>query len=266
MASPPVSSTPGSRLVLTRVLGSAAGLVQGDTMTLDRWWWLSERLPMTANEERLLDVGCGSGAFTIRAAERGYNALGLTWDEPATRIATERAGIVGAQRASFRICDVRYLDQREELKNAFDVAICCENIEHIMDDRRLIRAIFGCLKPGGRLLLTSPNYYYRAIRGEIGPYSKVEDGGHVRRGYSKGSIQELVSGTGFILEDISYISGFFSQKATWFLRLFPGQARIVPWLITLPLRPFIPLADRVFHAFSRYPLYCIGFEAYKPRD
>lgn len=255
------------RIILTRILGATAGLIQGDTLTRDRWLWLKPRLPETANEERLLDVGCGTGAFTICSSLRGYNALGLTWDEADNAIACERAVIIKAKKAAFSICDVRRLDERNDLKNEFDFALCCENIEHILDDKRLIRAIYACLKPGGRLLLTSPNYHYRPITAsDRGPFLTVETGWHVRRGYSKGAIIDLMADTGFIIEDISCCSGFFSQKTTWMMRQFTGHTHLLGWALTLPMRPFIPMLDALFHAFSSYPNFSICVEAYKPKE
>ena len=70
-----------------------------------------------------------------------------------------------------------------EYHEQFDVAICTENIEHILNDFKLVRDIADCLKPGGRLLLTTPNYNYRAITSnDNGPFCATETGGHVRRG------------------------------------------------------------------------------------
>jgi 2-polyprenyl-3-methyl-5-hydroxy-6-metoxy-1,4-benzoquinol methylase len=66
---------------LGRWFGFPATLVHGDTLVLDRWFWLTRYLPVTRNGESLLDVGCGTGAFTIGAARRGYRAIGLSWDE-----------------------------------------------------------------------------------------------------------------------------------------------------------------------------------------
>jgi SAM-dependent methyltransferase len=258
--------TSSRRLFLTRIFGWRAGLIQGDTLTADRWRWLVPQLPETRNGERLLDVGCGAGAFTIGAALRGYNALGLTWDEPDSAVAEARAGLVGASKATFSICDVRQLDERDDLFESFDFAICCENMEHILDDFKLARAIYGCLRPGGRLLLTSPFYLNRPISGyDRGPFRPVEDGWHVRRGYTRSSLAEVVESAGFVVEEFSSCSGFFSQKTTALLRLFGGRSYILGWMLILGLRPFIPIADAVFHRLFNYPRYSIGVVAYKPR-
>ncbi len=258
-----------NRLFLSKVLGPAAGLIQGDFLARARWFWLKNRLPLTANGETLLDVGCGSGAFTICASRRGYETLGLTWDESDTQIARERATLSHAPKASFQICDVRQLDERAELRGKFDIAICCENIEHILDDRRLVKAIGSCLKPGGRLLLTTPNYHFRPIhKSDLGPHSKIEDGSHVRRGYSEGEMHDLFAGTGFIIERISYCGGYASQKLTGLLRSLSGKdgkSYLFAWLICLPAQPFAPLLDRLISLIVTYPSFSIGVEAYKAK-
>lgn len=120
--------------ILVRAFGFPATLIHGDTLVVDRWLWLKRRLPVTANGEALIDIGCGTGAFSIGAAKRGYRALGLSWDERNQRVAAQRAKMCSVS-PSFRICDVRELDRFDEYKGSFDVALCFENIEHILDDR-----------------------------------------------------------------------------------------------------------------------------------
>ena len=178
--------------VLVRLFGFPATLVHGDTLVLDRWRWLRKRLPLTANGETLLDVGCGTGAFTIGAVRRGYEATGLSWDERNQRVAEERARICRAERASFVIGDVRALDAIAELRHDYDVVICLECVEHVLDDQKLFRDMAARIKPGGRLLLTTPYYYNHAISKEDrGPFSSVETGWHVRRGYTPAMLQDL---------------------------------------------------------------------------
>ncbi|MFM8315969.1 MAG: class I SAM-dependent methyltransferase, partial [Deltaproteobacteria bacterium] len=206
--------------ILVRLIGFPATLIHSDTLVLDRWLWLKSRLPVTLNEEKLLDLGCGSGAFSIGAALRGYSTLGLSWEERNQSVAKTRAKICRAENASFEVQDVRFIDKRTEFNSAFDVVICTENIEHVLDDKKQMEDIYRCLKPGGRLLLTTPYYYYKPISkaGELGPFFKVESGGHVRRGYTKAMLEELCDESGFRIEEISSCSGFLSQKITWLYR------------------------------------------------
>jgi 2-polyprenyl-3-methyl-5-hydroxy-6-metoxy-1,4-benzoquinol methylase len=43
------------------------------------------------------------------------------------------------------------------------VALCFENIEHILNDSKLMVDMGRCLKPGGTLLLTTPYVHYKPI-------------------------------------------------------------------------------------------------------
>ncbi|TRX01785.1 class I SAM-dependent methyltransferase [Candidatus Methylobacter oryzae] len=252
--------------LLVRIFGFSATLIHGDVLILDRWRWLKKRLPETRNGESLIDIGCGGGAFSIGAALRGYNSLGLTWDERDQNIATYRAKICGASSARFEVFDVRNLDDRHDLVSQFDVAICFENIEHIINDRKLIIDIANCLKPGGRLLLTTPNILYCPISQEDkGPFSSVEDGGHVRRGYSEAMLEELCVQAKLMPENISYCSGFLSQKITSCQRVLSTIHPLVAWGVIFPLRLLPPIFDWFITKLLHWPSYSICLEAVKPR-
>lgn len=256
-----------SSSLLVDLFGFPATLVHSDAMVLDRWRWLCTHLPRTRSDEHLLEVGCGSGAFTIGSARRGYQALGLSWNEDDVNKAQRRAAASGvAGKASFSVGDARTLDQQTELVGRFDFVICCETIEHILDDLRLMRALYQCLRPGGRLLLTAPNRDYRAVtEGDDGPFCQTETGWHVRRGYSPAMLLELCQETGFAAEDISYCSGWLSQKMTWLWRMSGRLDARLAWLALLPLRPLPILLDRPIGWVMPWPGFSICLVAYKPR-
>jgi SAM-dependent methyltransferase len=252
---------------LVRFFGFPATLIHGDLTVLDRWRWLRRYLPVTSNGEKLLDVGCGSGAFSIGAARRGYKSLGLSWDKRNQSVATERASLCNAEQAAFEVCDVRNLHERQDLKSEFDVVLCLENMEHVMDDARLMRAISGCLKPGGFLLFTAPFQFYRPLnKRDRGPFSRIEDGGHVRPGYTFCMLEELCTQAGLRVELVESCSGFFSQKITalqrWIDKPFGGMTA---WVCVLPLRPLPILLDSLVHKLFAWPNYSICLVAYKPR-
>jgi SAM-dependent methyltransferase len=254
------------RSFLTKIIGFPATLIHGDTLVLDRWLWLRERLPETNNGETLIDVGCGSGAFSIGAALRGYYPLGVSWDEHNQHVAETRAEICKTFSAKFEVLDVRKLDSRPDLFSRFDIAVCAENIEHIIDDRKLIKDIALCLKPGGRLLLTTPFLLYHPIGlSDRGPFSNVENGDHVRRGYTKTMLEELCSQANLVPENISFTSGIISQKITTLLIVLSKINPIFAWIVILPLRVLPLLFDRTITGIIKWPYYSICLEAYKPR-
>ena len=105
--------------LLIRIAGFPATLIHGDSLILDRYLWLKRQLPLTLNKDKLLDIGCGSGTFTIGANLRGYKSLGLTWDERDRNVAEERAELCKASSATFEAVDVRHLDARNDFIGKF---------------------------------------------------------------------------------------------------------------------------------------------------
>lgn len=250
---------------LVRMFGFPATLIHGDTLVLDRWLWLKQHLPRTpSGSKRLLDIGCGTGAFTIGAARRGYRSLGLSWDERNQKVARERASLCKAHLAEFQVQDVRRLDQRVDLREHFEIVVCCENIEHILNDRQLMVDMERCLIPGGTLLLTTPNANYRPMtRNDDGPFLQIEDGGHVRRGYTSEDLNNLCDSVGLKVVHIGYCSGFISQKITAFMRKASAVHPLLGWGVVLPLRALPPVLDSWISKVVGWPGFSITLVATK---
>ncbi len=250
---------------LVRILGHQATIIHGDTLVLDRWLWVKKYLrAVPPGSQSLIDVGCGTGAFTIGAARLGYRSLGLSWDERNQRMAAERAAICHADLAKFEVQDVRNLGSREDLKGQFDVAICLECIEHILDDQKLMVDIASCLRPGGLLLLTTPYVCFRPISRTDEEISPVEDGGHVRRGYSAEDLERISHAAGFEVKRIEYCSGVLSQKLTGILRSVSRHTtHLIGWVVVLPFRWVPPVFDNMATAATKWPRYCIALVARK---
>jgi 2-polyprenyl-3-methyl-5-hydroxy-6-metoxy-1,4-benzoquinol methylase len=254
---------------LVKILGFPATLIQGDFLVIDRWKWIKERL-QSLPKGSLIDIGCGAGAFSIGAGKVGFDALGLSWDEKNQHKASERARIAGvADKVKFEILDVRNLDSRKDLINRFDVAICAENIEHIINDKKLIRDIANTLKPNGTLLLTTPNYNYvpMGIGDSKEGIKQIEDGGHVRIGYTPEDCYKVCEGSGLTVTEISYCSGFMSQKLTAFQRGLSKLITYYPaWALTLPLRIFPLILDKQISKLFKWPGYSICMVARKTKQ
>jgi 2-polyprenyl-3-methyl-5-hydroxy-6-metoxy-1,4-benzoquinol methylase len=250
---------------LVRILGFPATLIHGDTLVLDRWLWLKRYLPVVEPGSRsLLDVGCGTGAFTMGAARRGYRSLGLSWDKRNQTVAQQRAKICKADTASFEVQDVRRLDERPDLAEQFDVAICCECIEHILDDVKLMQDIARCLKPEGVLLLTTPNLSFKPMAYDNEILSTGDDGGHVRRGYSPADLMRLCQQSSFEVMKIEYCSGVLSQKITSLKRIAANvTSEMISWPIVLPLRWIPPMFDSAVTRAMNWPDYSITLVARK---
>jgi len=103
--------------------------------------------------ERVLDVGCGWGAFPLRAATRyGASVLGITLSPPQAEEARRRAEEAGvADRVEIRVMDYRDLAASGE---RFDAIASIGMVEHVGEVQidEYARTLASLLGPGGRLL------------------------------------------------------------------------------------------------------------------
>jgi SAM-dependent methyltransferase len=243
---------------LIRLIGPRSLLLLGDTLVLDRWRWIKPRLP--ASPASLVDVGCGNGWLAINCSGLGYRTLGLGWDGADLARARGRAARLGSD-AQFEVQDVRALSARHDLKESFDIATCFETIEHILDDAGVMASLANILRPGGRLFLTTPNEAYIPIdAGDSGPFSVVEDGGHVRKGYTGERLQFLAVQAGLEITEIGFCSSWYSQRITGLIRYLSRYLGYGPaWALTLPFR-LVPTSAN-WH--KGYPPYSICMSAIK---
>jgi cyclopropane-fatty-acyl-phospholipid synthase len=101
---------------------------------------------------RVLDVGCGWGAFAIHAArEYGVSVSGVTLSPSQAELARERVAAAGlAERVEIRVADYRELAEEEP----FDAISSIGMAEHVGEAQIDVyaRTLFALLRPGGALL------------------------------------------------------------------------------------------------------------------
>ena len=96
---------------------------------------------------RMLDVGCGTGAFLEVAEERGWDVTGTEFSAYAIKVAEARR---------FRVFKGEVWEAKLSAE-AFDVVTCWHVIEHVADPKRVMEEIYRVLRPGGVLVLATPN-------------------------------------------------------------------------------------------------------------
>ena len=117
-----------------------------------KYSFLYGRLLPSNKAARVLDVGCGGGYFLFFLKSGGYTSLaGVDCDEAAVNACRNNVGI----RAELAEA-VEYLETRT---GYFDLIVCNHMMEHFGPSRAidLAAALFGALRPGGRLVITVPN-------------------------------------------------------------------------------------------------------------
>lgn len=148
---------------------------------------LGQRKGMT-----LLDVGCSSGALLAIAQDMGFEVRGV---EPAHEAAQT------AIRAGFSVHE-GYLSDARYPNDQFDVITLFEIVEHLQDPIEVIAECARILKPGGILVVNTPNAHSwsaATLGGQWEGFSLFGLGGHISF-FSPRSMGELAKRTGLAVE------------------------------------------------------------------
>lgn len=115
--------------------------------------------------------------------------------------------------------------------NEFDFTICIDVLEHIEDDRQVMKNIHRALAPGGYFLMHSPSIYSEEDAG--GDDSFVDE--HARVGYSKKDIREKLETADFEIQDVEYTYGPKGHMAWELLIKYPmlWLTKIKLWALPL---------------------------------
>jgi len=124
-------------VVLARLVPPIAAMLDGGM----------RHLPPLTSGGRLLDVGCGNGAFLLRARSAGWTVMGVDTDPEAVRIAHGHG-------LDVQLGGAEMLDRKAE---PFDGITLSHVIEHVHNPLSLLRACYGLLRPGGWIWLETPN-------------------------------------------------------------------------------------------------------------
>jgi len=139
--------------------------------------FVKERLtPADVEHKVVLEIGCGRGGFSNYLFQR-YPLIGKLFACDYSLAALE----IGKSKASSLDKIVWKQEDAQRLSfnaNTFDTIISCETIEHLPEPRKALAEMHRVLKPGGRFILTCPNYFnlfgiwclYRKIIGK--PYTE----------------------------------------------------------------------------------------------
>lgn len=182
---------------------------------------------------QLLDLGCGVGTIDFYLAPKVKSLIGIDVSKHAIEIAIKNSRKFGLVK---KISYFTINFPNETINKKFDVVLCSEVLEHVLNDRLALTRIYKLLKKGGFLILTSPSVktlFYRF--GLLKEFDKRV--GHLRR-YSPDKLATLLKSVGFTPLKIEEKEGIlrnilFSFKAGDHINHLANRFSFVSDLLTL---------------------------------
>ena len=211
-----------------------------------------------------LDFGCADGGYDEEMLARGLEAVtGVDVEE--SRIAeSKRRNLPNARYTEFDGHTLPFAD------GTFDGTFMNEVFEHVADERQALAEIHRVLKPGGTLVLISPNRWF-PVEGhyivlgskEIGPAplipwlpERLTRNWTVARNYWPSQLERHVREAGFAINEIAFIWPVLEQYpwlpkrgVAWYQKNFrkwdrvPGLRRFGLSTMVVGVKPAHPGGD-----------------------
>ena len=194
--------------------------------------------PPDGSASRMIDVGCGSCQMSLIARDLGWEV---------TVVDAVQKNLDQARTFGF---DAHQVDLNFPLPfpdDSFDHAMVIEVIEHIVNAELLIEELGRVVKPGGRVLMTTPNnaFYRRRLRALQG--KAPDDEGYHFRFFVKRRLAAVFEKCRFRIEATRSF-GFLPIVDVIRLRKLRGVGRtrfyIPPWLESVFADRFVWLLRR----------------------
>jgi SAM-dependent methyltransferase len=173
-------------------------------------------------ELRVLDAGAGECQYADLFKRSKYTAVDLgIGDSKWSYVALDA------------LADLLALPFREA---TFDAALNVVTLEHVTDPAQVVKELFRCLKPGGRLLLITPLEWEEHQQ----PFDFFR--------YTRYGLAHLTAQAGFTNVRIEPVGGFFrllSRRLLNSAQFFPGLLAVIPAVLFGPLALILPFFDRL---------------------
>lgn len=186
------------------------------------------RLIERYNIQEILVLGCGKGILEYTLSDE-VKCVSVDIDPKGIEIAKE-INLLKKNR-DFIVSDI--FDWIKDAKIKYDAVLISEVLEHLKNDRELVKSIYRIINPDkGLFLLSVPNRnrFVNRIYPLIGKKSKFMSEQHIRE-YSIEEIHNLLSACGFAIKHTEY-SYFRFLKEDSMRKVIPVDS----WLRSLVLK------------------------------
>jgi 2-polyprenyl-3-methyl-5-hydroxy-6-metoxy-1,4-benzoquinol methylase len=152
--------------------------------------------------ERVLEVGCSSGALTERIAAMGCRVTGIEVRPDAAERARRFAEDILVGDLTTMALALR--------PSSFDAILLIDVLEHVADPLKALRRLFPLLREGGRIVVAIPNVAHWSVRLRLlaGRF-EYEDSGildrtHLRF-YTRGTARAMLEQAGLEIQETDLV-------------------------------------------------------------
>ena len=170
---------------------------------------------------RLLDVGCGAGLFLKAAESQGWDAAGVEISPAAAEYA---ATVLHLPVISSR------LERAGIADSSFDVVTLLDTLEHLGDPLGTLTEARRVLKPGGRLILNTPDFESSSRRGLGKSWAVLTPAEHLHY-FTERTLRRMLEKAGFdvpvLVNLLRFNPGFTNAPSK-------PRSRVWAWLMRRP--------------------------------
>lgn len=209
-------------------------------------WVFEETRPFLGRS--ILEVGCGTGTYTALLGGLGARVVAMDLEDDFVR--TARSAVAAFPRVEVRQGDAT----AQQWEQGFDTVVMLDVLEHLGDDRTMLRRLAETLEPGGRIVLKVPAFSWL--------HGTLDDAvGHFRR-YERAGLSTLLLDSGFVRPKAWYFNA--AAVPGWWLngkllrRTTPpaSQLRLMDRLV-----PIMRAVDRVTRPIGGLSLFAVAERA-----
>ena len=166
--------------------------------------------------DKVLDLGCGNGYYPYLLSRISLN-LKITGIDSHLNAIEDAKRDVGEENAELIIGNAEKLPFPD---NSFDKIVMSEIIKHVKDDVKVLKETRRVLKPGGILVLTTPNKNYPFLWDPINWFLEHFFHFHIKSGFFAGiwnqhiklykpeEIKKRMEKVGFIVDSCELLTGW----------------------------------------------------------
>lgn len=186
------------------------------------------------HDDRILDIGCGEGRHTIKAcqqdntmcvgADSGFKSLVKTKEKIKFHQALNDVACKSFDLSCMDITNLPFYD------NSFDIVICSEVLEHILDDKKAMSELVRILKPEKILAVSVPRFWPEKICWLLSDEYFNANMGHIRI-YKKVSLIKDIESLGVKLFALHHAHSIHAPF--WWLKCLMGPGRTDSKIVNL---------------------------------